>query len=222
MGVITALEVQKRNKERVNVYLDGEYAFSLTLIEAARLHKGQTLDPAEIEALRDQDTIIKAVDQGARFLAHRPRSVTEVRRNLSRKQIPDAVVDVALSRLEAMGYLDDHAFARYWLENRTMFKPRGAMALRYELRQKGVNDAIIDSVLDDLDEHEAAIHAGRQKASRYSGLTRREFENKLGSFLQRRGFSYATSRDVIEQIASELVSENANFFIESDEDEGYT
>ena len=221
MGVITALEVQKRNKERVNVYLDGEYAFSLTLIEAARLHKGQTLDEAEVEALRDQNTIIKAVDQAARFLAHRPRSVNEVRRNLSRKQMPDAVVDAALSRLEAMGYLDDHAFARYWLENRTTFKPRGAMALRYELRQKGVTDTVIDSVLEDLDEHDAAIRAGRQKVSRYSGLTRREFKNKLGSYLQRRGFSYPTSRDVIEQIAAELASENADFFIEADEDDDY-
>jgi regulatory protein len=222
VGVITALEVQKRNKERVNVYLDGEYAFSLTLIEAAHLHKGQTLDETEVEALRDQDAVIKAVDQSARFLAYRPRSVSEVRRNLSNKQIPDDVIDIAISRLEAMGYLDDQAFARYWLENRTMFKPRGVKALRYELRQKGVSDSVINSVLEDLDEQEAAIQAARNKASRYSGMTRREFQNKLGSFLQRRGFSYATSRDAIEQIASELASEDTDFFIvETDEDEDY-
>ncbi|MCI0353322.1 MAG: hypothetical protein L0Z53_28210, partial [Acidobacteriales bacterium] len=81
MRVITALEVQKKNKERVSVYLDGEYAFSLSLVEAARLRKGQALAEDDIHALQGQDEIGKAVDRAARFLAYRPRSVQEVRRN---------------------------------------------------------------------------------------------------------------------------------------------
>ena len=54
-ATITALEVQKHDKERVSVFLEGEYAFSLTLIEAARLHKGQTLSDEEIAALQASD-----------------------------------------------------------------------------------------------------------------------------------------------------------------------
>jgi len=78
MATITTIEIQKRNKERANIYLDGEYAFSLSLIEAAKLHKGQTLTDAEITTLREADTITRAVDQAARFLAYRPRSIEEV------------------------------------------------------------------------------------------------------------------------------------------------
>jgi len=214
---VTALQVQQRNKERVNVYLDGEYAFSLALIEAAKLRKGQTLTEEDITQLRDSDAIARAVDSAARFLANRPRSVVEVRRNLSKKDTPEAVIDQAIARLETMGYLDDTAFARYWLENRNTFKPRGPMALRYELRQKGVADDIIDTVLDDgLDVEAAAYKAAQQKASRLRGLTRQQFQNKLGGFLQRRGFTYATSRDVIEQIATERCAEDPEFFIEPD------
>ena len=217
MSVVTALQVQQRNKERVNVYLDGEYAFSLTLIEAVQLHKGQTLSEDEIATLRDSDAVNRAVDSAARFLANRPRSTTEVRRNLAKKDTPETVIDQAIARLEQMGYLDDTAFARYWLENRNTFKPRGPLALRYELRQKGIPDSIIDAVLEDgLDVDAAAYKAAQQKARRLRGLTRQQFQNKLGGFLQRRGFSYAVSRDVIEQIATENTAEDPEFFVEPD------
>jgi len=217
VSVVTALQVQQRNKERVNVYLDGEYAFSLTLIEAVQLHKGQTLSEDEIATLRDSDAVNRAVDSAARFLANRPRSTTEVRRNLAKKDTPETVIDQAIARLEQMGYLDDTAFARYWLENRNTFKPRGPLALRYELRQKGVPDSIIDAVLEDgLDVDAAAYKAAQQKARRLRGLTRQQFQNKLGGFLQRRGFSYAVSRDVIEQIATENTAEDPEFFVEPD------
>ena len=56
-GTITALEIQKHNQERVNVYLDGEFAFGLTVLEAARLKKGQALSDNEISALRAKDSV---------------------------------------------------------------------------------------------------------------------------------------------------------------------
>jgi len=216
MGVITTLEVQKRNKERVNVYLDGEYAFSLALIEAAKLRKGQMLTETEIMALRGEDEITRAVDRAALFLGYRPRSIAEVRRNLAQKDVPESIIELAVERLSAMGYLDDTAFARYWLENRTTFKPLGPMALRYELRQKGIADSVIDSVLEDINPEEAAYRAAQEKALRLRGLNKQTFKHKLGSFLQRRGFHYGISRDVIEQLTQELAADNPDFFSDSD------
>jgi len=214
MGVITALEVQQRNKERVNVYLDNEYAFSLTLMEAAKLRKGQTLSDTEVASLRADDDVHRAVDSAVRFLAHRPRSTAEVRQNLKKKKFNEDVIEQSLSRLDQMGYLDDTAFARFWLENRNMFKPRGTMALRYELRQKGIADNIIEAVLEDLDDYDAAYRAASTKARRMQGTDHKTFRNKVGAFLQRRGFNYGTARDVIEQLTDELVAENPSFFTE--------
>jgi len=219
MGVVTTLEVQKRNKERVNVYLDGEYAFSLTLLEAVKLRKGHTLTESEIAALRGEDEIVRAVDRAARFLSFRPRSIAEVQRNLSQHDTPEPVIELAIERLRLMGYLDDEAFARYWLENRTTFKPMGPMALRYELRQKGIADSVINAVLEAVDADDSAYRAAHAKALRMRGLSRQAFKNKLGSFLQRRGFNYGTSRDVIEQLIQELAAENPDFFSESDDAE---
>ena len=214
MATITTIEIQKRKKERANIYLDGDYAFSLSLIEAAKLRKGQTLTEAEINTLREADTITRAVDQAARFLAYRPRSTEEVRRNLTEKQYPTAVIDAALDRVETLGYLDDEAFACFWLENRQTFKPRSPMALRYELRQKGVADSIIDAVLADMDVQDAAYRAAQERIRRLKGLDRKIFRHKLGGFLQRRGFSYGISHAVIQQLESELVEEDPEFFVD--------
>jgi regulatory protein len=216
-GIITALEIQKRNKERVNVYLDGEYAFSLPLMEAARLKKGQTLSLSEVGELRTEDEISRAVDRAVRLLARRPRSVSEVRKNLTRKETPEPVIDSAIARLTQLGYLDDEAFARYWMENRDQFKPRGPRALRYELRQKGVARDIIEQVVSDVDPADAAYRAAQDRARRMRGSTRFDFENRVGGFLQRRGFSYGTARDAINRIADELAESDPEFFREVEE-----
>jgi len=127
-GTITALEVQRNNKERVNVYLDGEFAFGLTMLDAARLRKGQQLTDAEIAALKSTDSLQQAYERAVRFLGQRPRSTAEVRHNLTDKEVDASVVEEVIARLEGQGYLDDAAFARYWITNRQQFRPRGARA----------------------------------------------------------------------------------------------
>jgi regulatory protein len=212
VGKITTLEIQKRNKERVNVYLDDEFAFALSLIEAARLHKGQTLSEAEIAALRGEDEVAKAVDRAVHFISYRPRSVQEVRRNLAEKGIAAEVIEAALARLSAMGYVDDTAFARFWLENRETFKPLSPVALRQELQQKGIARDVIDEVLSEVDAEDAAYRAALAQVRRIRTHDRREFKRKLGAFLQRRGFSFAVARTVIGRLMEELEAQTPNYF----------
>lgn len=206
--IITTLEVQKKNKERVNVYLDGEYAFSLSLIEAAWLRKGQQLTEDQVAALKGEDDVQKAVDRAARFLAYRPRSAQEVRRNLEEKGTAPEVIEAAIERLEAMGYLDDTAFAHFWVQNRSEFKPLSPKALRYELRQKGVPAEIIDDVLESLDRDDLAYRAAMSRVNRLRGTSKQVFRQKLSTFLQQRGFSYAAIRDVVERLIGELEAQD--------------
>lgn len=217
-GKITAIEIQKRNKERVNIYLDGEYVFSMTLIEATKLRKGQHLTPADITALKDEDDIQKAVERAVKFLGYRPRSTSEVRRNLIKHDTPEPVVDITIERLEGFGYLDDRAFAKFWLENRDTFKPRGLRALRYELRQKGIADALINELLEEVDVQDAAYRAAQTRLRKLRGTNQRDFKHKLSNFLQRRGFNYGISRDVIEQLITELANNDPDYFAEESDD----
>jgi regulatory protein len=97
-----------------------------------------------------------------RFLEARPRSVAEVRRRLRGVGYPDALVEGAVERLVELGYLDDAAFARMWVESRDRARPRGERALRAELGQKGVPRELADQALADrrAPEDDAATEAG--------------------------------------------------------------
>jgi regulatory protein len=218
MGVITALEAQKRNKKRVSVFIDDAYAFSLSLDEAARLRKGQTLSEAEINALTSEAAVTIATDSAARFLALRPRSTREIRDNLARKGTPPPVIDAALERLTALGYIDDRAFADLWVRDRMTRKPISPRALRYELRQKGIGNDIIDDALADLDAEDAAERAARSQTRRLRGMQRRDFQMKVSAFLQRRGFSYQVARSTIRRLMEELDAEDPGFFAGDEHD----
>jgi regulatory protein len=203
-GTITELRFQQRNKERVNIYLDGEYAFGLDAVEAARLHKGQVLSEAEIAELKAQDERNRAFDRAVQFLSYRPRSRVEVERYLRGKSIDEVVRDDVIARLERAKYLDDEAFARFWLENRERFRPRGERALRYELRQKGVSDEIITQVLNDLDDEASAWRAVEGRLFRWAHLPDDEFRQKVVGYLSRRGFDYNTISLTLEKAGQVL------------------
>jgi regulatory protein len=202
-GTITALVAQKRNKERVNVYLDGEFAFGLALIEALKLHKGQQLSDDDIARLKALDEIEVAHDRALNFLSYRPRSSEEVRRNLHQKEFAERTIETVIERLTGAGLLDDAAFARYWVDNRERFEPRSRRALRYELRQKGVPDPAIQAALDDLDEEDAAYRAASARLRRYARADEETFRKRLGDFLARRGFGYEIVRDVLDRLWQE-------------------
>jgi len=202
-GKITALKFQKKRKERVNVYLDGKYAFSLQAILAARLHKGQLLSDEEIEGLLQEDAFQKAYDRALNFLTYRPRSRAEVRRYLQRKGVSPEVSQRVEERLIRAGLLDDEAFARFWVENREAFNPRSRYRLRQELWQKGLDAQVIAQAVQEVDEEQSAYRAAAGRARRYAHLDRREFQRKLGSFLQRRGFSYEIVKGVVERLWQE-------------------
>jgi regulatory protein len=198
-GTITALKIQKRNKERVNVYLDETYAFAVTVLVAASLKKGQYLTDPEIERFKSQDERDKAYHQAVRFLGFRARSQQELVRYLQAKGYASVVVTDTIDRLLEEQYLDDEAFARFWLANRERFRPRSQQALRYELRQKGIANEVIETALADVDEANLAWTAVEQKLARWQGLSEEDFRKKVLGFLSRRGFTYEIAYQAVER-----------------------
>lgn len=203
-GTITALKAQKRNPKRVNVYLDSRYAFSLAAIEAARLRRGQVLSDEDIEGLKERDSFEKAHDRALRFLSYRPRSEAEVRRYLRGKAVSPAIQEEVIERLTRAKLLDDLAFARYWVENRESFNPRGLRMLRHELRQKGLSEETIAQALTDLDEEESAYRVATRRGRRLAHLGQVSFRQKLRAYLLRRGFPHEVVNLVVERIWQEL------------------
>jgi len=200
---ITRLVVQKKDKKRVNLYLDDEFAFGLALAEAMHLKVGQLLDEKQIAILQDKDAYQKALARALNYLTRRPRSVKEIERYLLKKERSPAHLKAVLARLTELDLLDDLAFAHYWIENREAFRPRGRYALRYELRQKGVSETIIDTALSEveIDEVESAYRVVQKKQRRWYGTSNQwKLQQKVGSYLSRRGFGWDVIREVSQRL----------------------
>jgi len=205
-GKITALKFQKRNPERVNVYLDGSFAFGLPAIIAARLKPGQILSDAEIQSLQADDTVETAYDRTLNYLSYRPRSRAEVERYLQKRDLTEGQIEVVADRLERAGLLDDEEFARYWVENRERHRPKGLRALRYELREKGISDRIIDQALASVDATDSAYRSAAPKARQLADLDEQAFTRKIVEYLARRGFDYELARDAARRHWAELAA----------------
>jgi regulatory protein len=207
-GEITALKYQKKNPDRVSVYLDGRFAFGLPAIVAARLKPGQVLAEGQIEALKAEGNQEKEYNRALDYLSYRPRSRREIELYLQKRGSGEDQVEAIVARLERAGLLDDHAFAQFWVENRERFRPRGLRALRYELRNKGVSDEIIDLALEAVDAQESAYRSAAKKARQLRDQDRRTFYRKMIDFLSRRGFAYEVARDTADRYWSELERED--------------
>ena len=201
---ITAIQVQKRNQQRVSVFLDGEFAFGLSRIVAAWLEIGQEITEEKIARLQAEDEREVVYLKTLNFIQYRPRSSQEIRRYLAKQYAPEELVEPTLERLQRAGLVDDARFAQIWVENRTDLRPRSRQALAYELRQRGIDQQTISEALEDVDDEAQAIEAGRKQAHRYQDLDWQNFRQKMCAYLARRGFNYSVSVEVAQRVWSEI------------------
>jgi regulatory protein len=218
---ITALQPQTKDPERLNLFVDGQFLMGINVLIALQMHLkvGQELTQQQVEQLRQEEALQQAVARALNYLSFRPRSRGEVRRYLQRKETPLELIDRVLERLERLDLINDQAFAEFWIESRTGSNPKGARAIKNELRQKGVTREIVDEMVNDEQDEERARHAARKKAQSLvgqSGMDFKTFRLRLGPFLQRRGFSYEIATRTVRELWQELTAENDNY-----EDDGY-
>jgi regulatory protein len=210
---ITALEPQANNAERINLFVDGRFLLGVnaTVVLQMGLEQEQELSPAQLEQLRSEEALQQAVERAYNYLSYRQRSREEVRRYLRRKQTAPEIIDAALERLDRLELVNDHEFASFWAENREQYSPRGARAIKNELRMKGVNREVVDELISDEKDEEFALRAGRKKALSLlhnPTMDYMTFRTRLGSFLQRRGFNYEVVARTVKALWKELKPED--------------
>ena len=216
---ITALKVQKKNPNRVNLYLDGTFAFGVSRIVAAWLHIGQDLSDEKIVDLQKQETQEAALQKSMLLLSYRPRSEAEIRQKLGEDGFEPEMIANTIDRLRANGLLQDENFARTWIENRGAFRPRSQKMLAYELRRKGIDeDTIQQSLAESSNDNDLAYKAAALYARKLARTEWDEFHRRLLAFLARRGFSYGTSAPVVRRVWNDLRSEAKDVRTTDDEE----
>lgn len=143
----------------------------------------------------------------AHFLGTRPRTRRELELRLRRSNTSDEVIEATLARLEALGLVDDVAFARWWAEQRDRHAPRGRRMVEAELRQRGVPREVMDALrgeelaepaldgdaLPGSEAERATVALSRHLKGRRIPDDPRAVQ-RLGAFLMRRGFDAETVR----------------------------
>jgi regulatory protein len=206
---ITAVTPQQKDKNRVNVMVDGKYRFSLDIFQYADLgiKIGREYTEEELTALETESSFGKVYARALEYCLMRPHSAKEVRDYLYRKTrdsrtktgeirkgiAPETTVRV-FDRLAEKGYINDEKFARYWVENRNLTKGASGRKLMAELQAKGVDKSIIERALlattrDEASELQKVI---AKKRVRYSD------NQKFMQYLARQGFSYDDIKKALE------------------------
>lgn len=145
----------------------------------------------------------KAKQDALRFLAHRMRSHTEVRRRLE-KTYSNHIVEQVLGELRAQRYLDDTAFAKQWRQHREQRRPRDQRVISQELSRLGVEPEVIQEALVGFDAAANAYRAGLILARRLADGDGTRFRQRLWPFLGRRGFDASVIQDVVRRLWQDL------------------
>jgi len=204
MTKVTALRAG-RSRQRVNVFLDGKFAFSLEAEVAVKegLQVGQELSSSQIEALARSDHFHRCLNATVHYLSYRPRSESEIRERLRRRGFDGDSIEAVVAKLKEQGLVNDMAFAQFWKDNRVSFSPRSQWLTKLELRRKGVATDIIDQVVNEVGDADNAYRAALSKARGLPLSDYQGFRRRLGDYLKRRGFGYEVINHTVERIWQE-------------------
>ncbi|MBA4313208.1 MAG: hypothetical protein C0417_11325 [Chlorobiaceae bacterium] len=209
MKNISKLEQQKRHPDRVNVYLDGEFAFGLNkeVVHKYSLRKGDAVTDKLIEQLSGEEEFSTAKNKALKFISTRMRSEYEVRSKLREYEFPTDIIEKVIKYLLEINFLNDLAFAKAYTADLQRNRSAGKRLLFQRLKSKGVGKETIELVLNDIENAKEEILAletankylKRFKTSR-KPVERKDQIRRISQTLMRRGFDWSITSKILKQI----------------------
>ena len=219
MNQISDIQLQKKNPKRVNIFVDGKYAFGISreLKIINKLQINTEINQENIEKLVFADQVERLYEKAIKFLSFRPRSEKEVHDNLLQKlKLTDKgeeeknnferSISEVIKKLKKLGLINDSEFAVWWVEQRTKFKNTSPRIIKSELFKKGINKEIIEEILieSQVDPFQLAVEAGRKKLNSFKKLDERTFKEKMNRFLASRGFDWEIVKRAVDTLIKEV------------------
>lgn len=197
MGRITDIAPQKRNRNRVSVFIDGEFVCGLDAVTAAsaRIGIGDEISPDRLIELVFTSEVNSAFERAVGYISLALRSQKEVARYLADRGYDKPVTDAAVSRLVGYGYIDDRAYAESYVRSKS--KKYGSFRIAAELKQKGIPAEIIAELKEQSGEDSVT-----DVARRYLRSHKCADRQKLKRFLASRGFSWDSISNAVAELGS--------------------
>jgi len=216
MPTVSDIQPQKKDPKRVNIFLDGKFAFGISLESKVvnQLKIGGWVSDPLVQKLILNDQVERLYDKAIKFLSFRPRSEKEVRDNLLQKLFKTAEsdeekknfaksVDTVVNKLKKLGQIDDRAFANWWYEQRVRFKKISPRLIKAELLKKGIEKDLVEEVvqLTLSDQLNLAKEAAKKKADSLQKFETKVFREKLGRYLASKGFDWDVIKKVVDTLS---------------------
>ena len=197
MPTITDMQIQKNNKTRANVYVDGEFSFALEMLTVMKLGLkiGQEVSTEKLnEAIIDSEKSV-AFERAIDYLGRGMKTVKQIRDYLTNKAYPTEVVEHVISRLKDYRYLDDTAYAKLYVERNLATK--GERRLKQELMQKGISTSVAEQY--SATDSEQSLANAQHLAEKYMKNKPCDLKTlqKLQRYLLGRGYGYDTVNAVV-------------------------
>ena len=193
---VTDIRQAIKNPERVNVFVDGKYSFSLDVSQMVelKLKVGQKISEEDLEKFKSMSEFGKLYQRALEWVLTRPRSERETRDYLYKKiydkKLDKDYIDQIIDELRDKKYLDDEGFAEWYVENRFVKKGISQKRLKTELIKKGISDKIVEKVLSMRNDEEEILKMIAKKRDKYD-------DDKLIQYLCRQGFSFELVRNLV-------------------------
>lgn len=207
MAKITKIEVQKKNKERVNLFLDDEYAFSLSteLVYKEGLKVSLIVDSEKLRDLADKEALIRCKNSAVRIIERNYKTEKEVRSKLVEKGYNDNAIDNAIDFLKRYNFLNDDTYTKMYVKDK--LSSQGSNKIKYALMKKGISKEAIEEELQNVDkddERRVALNLAQKKLStiKKSESDKYKISGKLYRFLISKGYNYDIVKDTVKELMS--------------------
>lgn len=205
MNIITKIEVQKRNKDRANIYIDNDYAFSLSneLVYKEGLKVNEKIDIEKIKVIAKEDNYLKCKTTALRIVEKTFKSEKELRDKLILKGYDEEAINKTINILKEYNFVSDNSYVKMYVKDKSRLQ--GKKKIKYDLTKKGISDKIIEEEISNIDREDERDTAYNLAIKKYNTIAKREddkfkLSQKLYRFLLSKGYDYDTVSYVVRRV----------------------
>lgn len=210
MGTITEISVQKKNKNRCNIYIDNVFAFGVSneLIYKENLKVGMIVDEEKLKKIAYEENLINCKETSLKIIERSYKTKKEMTKKLLEKGYSLEEINETLKFLEEYNFINDESYTKAFINDRT--KTQGKQKIKYALKNKGISDEIIEEELSKLDMEKEKENANILALKKYNILIKREsdkykLKEKIIRFLISRGYDYEVAKDAVNEMLKSVM-----------------
>jgi len=223
-NIITAIEAQKKNKDRVNIYINDEFAFacSTELVYYNGLKKAMEVQIDKLKEIIKEDNYIKGKNKALKYIEKSIKTETQIREMLIKKEYEEEVIDRVLDFLRNYDFVNDERYVKAFIKAK--IKESGKNKIKFNLMKKGISQELIKDSLSAINSEEELLVATRLAQKKADTLCKNEKDKqkilqKINVFLINKGYSYSIINEVIPKIDLTIYIEEENYKEEKDFEE---